>query len=324
MPDLVRRPTVGTYHARVHVSGWWWFGLLVLAPMLLALDMYVIPAGSGPIARRPALIWTLIWTALGLVFGAAVWATWGERYAIKYTTGYVVERALTINQVMVFALVLRSFRPPGRAATRAAFFAIWFALVLKLPFIVVGAFLGQQGGDPLRYGLSMLFVLGGVFLVRDRDHQPTVAENRYLRFLASRLDFVEEWHEDRLIIQADGRRRYTLEFALVVVLISVDLYFAASVPLAFASQKPPFLVFASSVLSVVGLRSLYWLFDSLKIDPKVIRVTLALVLWLVAGELLLSDALHDPSWLLPAAIASVLAVPIIGAARRRGPTVPLD
>jgi len=301
----------------VLVSGWSWLALLVVAPLLMALDLFVVPAGRGPVARRPAVAWTIGWTVVGAAFGGAVWLAWGEAYAIKYATGFLVEKALTIDQVMVFALILAAFRPPDRAATRAVFLALWLALLLKLPFIAIGALLGANGDTVIRLGLAVGFVAGGVFLVRHRHEVPGVVDNRYLRFLARHIDIVEEWRGDRFVVREGGRRRYTLGFALAFALITADVYFSATVPLAFAAQKPPFLVLASSALAEVGLRSLFWLVQSLQIDPVLLKVSLALVLWLVAAELALSDAVHDPSWLLPAAIGVVLAVPIVVSARRR-------
>ena len=266
----------------------------------MALDLFVVPAGRGPVARRPAVAWTIGWTVVGAAFGGAVWLAWGEAYALKYATGFLVEKALTIDQVMVFALILAAFRPPDRAATRAVFLALWLALLLKLPFIAIGALLGANGDTIVRFGLAIGFVAGGAFFVRHRHEVPGVVDNRYLRFLARHIDIVEEWRGDRFVVREGGRRRYTLRFAL-----------------AFAAQKPPFLVLASSALAEVGLRSLFWLVQSLQIDPVLLKVSLALVLWLVAAELELSDAVHDPSWLLPAAIGVVLAVPIVVSARRR-------
>ena len=299
------------------VSVWWWLGLLAIAPALMALDVFVVPGGRGPVALRPAVRWTMIWTAVGAGFGIAVWIGWGESYAIKYTTGFLVEKALTIDQVMVFALILTAFRPPDRAAQRAVFLALWLALLLKLPFIAVGALLGANGDQIIRFGLAIGFVVGGVFFMRHRHGEPAVTENRYLRFLARHVDILEEWRGDRFVVHEGGRRRYTLGFALAFALITADVYFSATVPLAFAAQKPPFLVLASSALAEVGLRSLFWLVQALRVDPVLLKWSLAAVLWLVAAELALSDTVHDPTWLLPSAIGVVLAVPIVVSVRRR-------
>ena len=294
----------------MHVSGWAWATLLILAPLLLALDLFALPRVTGPIEVRAAGIWSIVWLLVGVAFVGLVWNQAGETYAIKYATGFAVEKGLTIDQVLVFALIVAAFRPPDGRGDRAVFLALWLGLVLKIPAIAVGAFLGHHAEDPVRFVLSAAFLVGGVILIRRGEREAETEENRYLNFLSRHLDFIDDWVGDRFVARIDGRRRYTRAFALLTVLVTTDLYFAVTVPLAFAAQKPAFLVLASSTFAVLGIRSLYWFVSGVVVDDLLLRVSLAVVLWLVAAELLVQPAFHEPRWVLPILIAITVAVPI--------------
>jgi len=311
----------------MHVATWAWVVLLVATPVLLALDLLVFPRGGGAIAPRAAWRWALVWTVVGVAFAGVVWAAAGETYAVKYTTGFAVEKALTVDQALVFALVVASFAAPGPAGRRAVFFALWVGLLLKLPFIALGTAIARSEPESLHWVIAGAFVVGGlVFLLRS-EADPDAAQNRYLRLLRRRLDFTDTWDAEHFVVHeappggsgGPARRRYTLAFAMLVVLLTADIYFAATVPLAFAIKKPGFLVLASSTFALLGIRSLYWWVTSLEVDRVKLRIALALVLWLVAVELLLEPYFHAISWLLPELVLGVIAWPLVSARRRQRP-----
>jgi tellurite resistance protein TerC len=291
--------------------------MLVAAPVLLALDLFVFPRGKEDIPPRAALMWSMLWTIVGLSFALLVWEESSEAYAIKYVSGFVVEKALTIDQVLVFAVVISTFRAPPVARQRTVFFALWIGLLLKVPFIGLGTLLARHGPGDLRWVLGVAFLAGGVAFGRQRDKPPTIDENRYLRFVARHVDFVERWEGNRYWIRENGRRLYTLAFAMLMVLLTADIYFAATVPFAFAVQKPGFLVLASSTLAIVGIRSLYWWVTSLDVDPVKLKISLGAVLWLVGLELMLEVFLHEPTWVLPVLLIAPLAWPLLSARKGR-------
>ncbi len=122
-----------------------------------------------------------------------------------------------------------------------------------------------------------------------------------------------------MIRPGPAHRRYTLAFAMLVVLLTADIYFAATVPLAFSIKKPGFLVLASSTLALLGIRALYWWVSSLEVDRVKLRIALAIVLWLVAIEMLLEPYFHAVSALMPELVFAVIGWPLVSARRRRAP-----
>ncbi len=312
----------------MHVSVWAWVTLLVAAPVLLALDLFVLPRGGQMrITPRSAWRWAMVWTVVGAAFGELVYLEAGRSYAVKYLTGFAVEKALTVDQALVFALVVTSFAAPSRAARRVIFLALWIGLLVKLPFIALGTAVARSEPASLHLIVAGAFVVGGlVFLLRS-EADPDAAQNRYLRAMRRHLDFTDTWRDDRFVVHetvpddATGRRRrrYTLAFAMLVVLLTADIYFAVTVPLAFATKKPGFLVLASSTMALLGIRALYFWVSSLEIDRVQLRIALALVLWLVALELLLEPYVPAITWLLPELVFAVIAWPLVSARRRRAP-----
>ena len=311
----------------MHVELWAWLLLLVATPILLALDLFVLPRGHDQLAPRTAWWWSVVWALVGLSFAVVVWIEAGEHYAVKYLTGFAVEKALTVDQALVFALVVTSFAAPSRPAKRAIFLALWLGLLFKLPFIALGVAIARSEPESLHLIVAGAFFVGGlVFLLRS-EADPDAAQNRYLRWLRRHLDFTDTWRGDRFVVTeaptddptGPPRRRYTLAFAMVVVLLTADIYFAITVPLAFAVKKPGFLVLASSTMALLGIRALYWWVSSLEVDRVKLRIALAIVLWLVSLEMVLEPYIHAISAIMPELVFAVIGWPLVSARRRRTP-----
>lgn len=315
----------------MHVSGWAWAVLLGATPVLLALDLFVLPRGHEAIGRRAAFWWSVVWTLVGLSFALLVAEQAGETYAVKYLTGFAVEKALAVDQALVFALVVTSFAAPARAATRTIFYALWIGLLLKVPFIALGSLVAHRLPISLHWITVGLFTIGGfVFLLRSHA-DPDAAQNRYLRWMRRRASFTDTWAGDRFVVrqvdrpappregQRPASRHYTLAFAMLVALLTADIYFAATVPLAFATKKPAFLVLASSTLALLGIRALFWWVSTLDVDRTQLRIALASVLWLVAVELALEPVWHGISNLMPELVFAVIGWPLVSARRRQRP-----
>jgi tellurite resistance protein TerC len=299
----------------MHVSAWAWIAVLVITPILLGLDLFVLPRGLDAVPLRTARMWTIFWTVIGLSFTGLVWLLSDEHYAHKYATGFLVEKGLTVDQVLVFAVVIMNFDAPRRAAARTIFIALWVGLVLKVPFIWLGAAIARRGTGELHWAVGLLFLLGGAIFLRSRTRQPGDEQNWFAARFARHRSVVERWDGDRFTTRVQGRRFYTLAFVMLVVLLTTDFYFAATVPLAFAVKKPGFLVLTSSALAMLGIRSLFWWVTSLNVDRVKLRIALAVVLFLVGIELLVFPYAHEPSWVLPALLVLAIGWPLVTARR---------
>lgn len=298
------------------VSAAAWIAFLVIAPVLLGLELFVIPR-RNPVPLRPALWFSLLWFLVGISFAVVVGVVWGEAYAIKYTSGFMIEKGLTIDQVLVFAFTVRRFAAPTGVGRRVVFIALVVGLLMRLPFIALGTYLGESDRP-----LSLVFV-GGLFLglsvllVRDRDKERDPTAGRLARWLIAHERVVPRYHDRELVVTEGGRRELTLAGVLLVVLLGADLLFASTVPLGFSYSKPGFLVFASSTFSLLGFRSLFSVTAGLDIDIGRLKASLGGVFFLLAIDLFLQPFLgdHEPRWVVPLLGFLAVLVPVAAAVR---------
>ena len=300
-----------------------WVAFFVIGPALIAIEMFVLPRGN-PLPLRTAAISSIVCLAIGLAFGALVGMEAGEKYAIKYETGFLIEKGLTVDQVLVFALFLHAFAPPERIGRRLVYISLTFGLFMRLPFIVLGSALGETTSWIVAIAVSAAFFTGSLLLVRTRHHEPDPRHGWFVRRLELG-DRIEPAYHDRAlrIRRADGRWALTLAGVLLGALLTADLFFAGAVPLGFSYGKPGILVFASSVFALLGFRSMFYVVANLELDVGKLKVGLAAVFALIGVDVLLHPAWeqHKPTWFLPLVSFVAIVVPIVGAVRgtRSGP-----
>lgn len=297
---------------------WLWLVLLVGTPALLAVDLFVIYPRHRPGKHLGPALWSLAWLALGLALIPAVVAVAGETYAIKYTTGFLVEKGLDLDQAFVFALAVVAYEAPAVAAQRTVLWALVIGVLLRIPFVWLGYWLGEHGFGVTEIVVLCGFVLAGVFLVRTRHDEADPLDNRFARLMSRTVAVEPTYVGKAFLVRRDGRRVFTLAGVLLVVLLTADIYFAATVPMVFAFTKPPFLVVASTCAALFGWGSLYAWASTIRVEPAKLKVGIAVVLWLVAADLVSYwIRKQPPTWLLPLLIAVTIAVPIVASIRAR-------
>lgn len=305
------------------VSGTLWVTLLVLAPVLLGVEMFVLPRGN-PLPLRTAAISSVVCLVIGLAFGTLVGIEAGEKYAIKYETGFLIEKGLTVDQVLVFALFLHAFAPPAGVGRRLVYYSLLGGLFMRLPFIVLGSALGETSSWAVAIVVAAAFFAAAVVLIRTRHHEPDPRHGWFVRRLAlgDRIEPVYRGRSLR-VRRADGTRALTLAGVLLVALLTADLFFAGAVPLGFSYGKPGFLVFASGLFALLGFRSMFYVVANLELDVGKLKVGLAAVFVLVGIDVLLHPAWeqHKPGWFLPAVSMLAIAIPLVASVRgtRSGP-----
>lgn len=307
----------------MEVSARLWIGFFIVGPALLAIEMFVLPRGN-PVRLPVAAISSAICLAIGLAFGTLVGIDAGESYAIKYETGFLIEKGLTVDQVLVFALFLHAFAPPARVGRRLVYYSLLFGLFMRVPFIVLGSMLGETSSWTVAILVSSSFFAGAVLLVRTRHHEPDPRHGWFVRHLALDDRILATYRERRLLVRdATGRRQLTLAGVLLVALLTADLFFAGAVPLGFSYAKPGILVFASSMFALLGFRSMFYVVANLELDVGKLKVGLAAVFVLVGLDVLVHPAWvdHKPTWFLPFVSFVAIAIPVVAAVRgvRRGP-----
>ena len=246
------------------VQLWHWvaFGFLVVA--LLTLDLVVFHRRVHTPTLWESFGWTVFWIGLALVFNGFVW-WWGfvehgsSEAGVKFLTGFLVEKSLSMDNLFVFVVIFRFFHVPLKYQYRVLFWGVLGAIVMRLVFILAGVGLVQA--------FDWVMVLFGVFLVytgvrlglhESGDVHPE--KNVVLRTARKYLPVTNEGHDQRFFAREKGRLCITPMFLVLLVIESSDVLFAVdSVPAIIGITKDPFLVFTSNVFAILGLRALYFL-----------------------------------------------------------------
>lgn len=307
----------------MEVSGWLWICFFIVGPALIGVEMFLLPRGN-PLPLRTALVSAMVCFVIGLAFGTLVGLDAGEKYAIKYETGFLIEKGLTVDQVLVFALFLHAFAPPARVGRRLVYYSLLFGLFMRVPFIIFGSYLGESTTWAAAILVSSAFFAGTVLLIRTRHHEPDPRHGWFVRRLALDDRIVAEYRDRKLVAHdAAGRWVLTLGGVLLVALLTADLFFAGAVPMGFSYSKPGILVFASSIFALLGFRSMFYVVANLEIDVGKLKVALAAVFALIGVDVLVHPVWeqHKPTWFLPFISFVAIAVPVVAAVRgvRSGP-----
>ena len=299
---------------------WTWAGFVLLIVAMIAVDLGASHRRHTALGMRPALVWSAIWVALSVAFGAFIWMTRGGAAAAQFFTGYVLEKSLSVDNLFVFLLVFAQFRVPSGEQHRVLTWGILGAVLLRGAMILGGIKL-LHAFHPLAYVLGALLLWTGVrtFLQRpDRLDQPALSDRRLIRFLRRVVRFVPRYEGGRFFTREGGRRVGTMLLFVLVVVECLDALFAVdSIPAIFAVTDDPFLVFSSNILAVLGLRALFFVVADLLRRLRYLHYGLGLILALMGAKLCLADVVRiGPIWslagtlaLLGITIAASLAAP---------------
>jgi tellurite resistance protein TerC len=280
--------------------------------------------GQRVVSVREAGAWSATWLAVGLAFGGVVWWAYGSHAAGGYLAGFLVEKSLSVDNVVVFAVVLASLGVPREHQHRILWFGVVGALVLRAVFVAGGAALLDRV-HAVVYVFGTFLVVTGVTMFRRRHQHDDPERNRVLRLVRRVVPSVPTLHGRRLWVRSGVGWRATPLFLAIVAVSVADVVFAVdSIPAVFAITREPFLVLTSNAFAVLGLRALYFLLDDL-VDRFVhLRTGLAVILVLVGLKMLLSDVVTVPVVGSLATIALCLGVAVLASLRTTRAPAPAE
>jgi tellurite resistance protein TerC len=288
------------------VSVTMWAGLGVIVVTMLVFDLFVFARGDSTPGMKESAIWSVVWIAVAIAFGAAFWAWQGGDAGSQYFAGYLLERSLSLDNIFVFAIILAYFAVPLTAQAKVLAWGIALALVLRLIFIVVGAAL-LDAFHVTFYVFGALLLYTAWKLARHDDAEVKPEHNPALRLLRRRVPMTEDYDGDRLVVRRAGRRIATPLLAVFVVVATTDIVFAVdSIPAIFAVSQEPFIVFAANAFAMLGLRALYFVLVGMMDRFVYLSHGLAVILAFIGVKMLLIDLWHPPIWLSLVVIAGVL------------------
>lgn len=291
---------------------WVWitFGGAIAA--MLAVDLF-LHRDDHEVSFREAAVWSGIWIAAGLAFGAVLWVWQGGEVAATYYSAYLIEKALSVDNVFIFALIFGYFAVPPRYQHRVLFWGVIGALALRLVFIFVGAGL-LEAFFWTAYVLGLFLIYTGYKMAFRHDEPMDPEANPMVRLVRRVMPVDPAYHGNHFVIRRDGKRVATLLLVALVAIEASDLVFAIdSVAAVLAITTNTFVVWASIALAVLGLRALYFCLAGLLKRFVHLHYGLAFLLAFAGAKLILSETPVGklPVWLSLSVIALTLTVSIV-------------
>jgi tellurite resistance protein TerC len=278
--------------------GWIWFNVAVLA--ILALDLGVLHRRSEKVSLKEAAIWSGVWVALSLCFALAIYRNMGPESGLEFLTGYLIEYALSVDNIFVFVLIFSYFSVPEKYQHRVLFWGIIGALVLRGVMIVAGSALVTRFAWTL-YIFGAFLVFTGIRMALQKDDAAYNAErDPVLRLARKLIPVTPDYRGDKFFVKEPdktGRMRFaaTPLFIVLIIVDTTDIIFATdSIPAIFAVTRDPFIVYTSNICAVLGLRALYFLLASVVDKFVYLKLGLSLVLVFIGAKMLLEHFLHIP------------------------------
>ncbi len=271
-----------------------WAGFIAFVLAMLAVDLGVFHQKAHEVSLKEAGIWSAVWVALALAFNAGLYFWFGSDRALEFTAGYLIEKALAVDNIFVFVVIFTAFAVPAIYQHRVLFWGVLGALAMRAVFIVAGGAFLQRFHWAI-YVFGALLALTGVKLLLQRDQEVHPERNPIVRWFQKVFPTTTEFHGDKFLVLKNGRRYATpLLLALVAVEVT-DLIFAVdSIPAIFAVTQDPFIVFTSNIFAILGLRSLYFLLAGVITKFAYLKVGLSFVLIFVGAKMLFMDLYKVP------------------------------
>ncbi|MBP2318323.1 TerC family protein [Nesterenkonia lacusekhoensis] len=273
----------------------WGVTLTLIIGLLLFDYVFHVRKAHTPTIREAA-VWSSVYIGIALVFGLIFFAAGDHQHAVEYYAGYLTEKALSVDNLFVFLVIMASFKVPREYQQKVLLFGITFALISRTAFIFLGAAIIERWSDVFYlFGLALLLVAGQQLrgeLTGDKDGKDE-ADNIMIRLATRVLPSSEEYDGDRLVTRVDGRRLMTPMLLVMVAIGATDLLFAFdSIPAIFGLTQEPYIVFTATAFSLMGLRQLYFLIDGLLDRLVYLSFGLAAILGFIGVKLIL-HALHE-------------------------------
>jgi tellurite resistance protein TerC len=300
----------------MNVPLWAWIGVLAAILAALALDLLVFHRDAHVVTMKEAAKTSAVWIALGLSFGLLIWKFGGNQAAGEYYAGYVIEKALSVENIFVFALILGYFNVPAKNEHRVLFYGVLGALVLRAIFIFAGAELLERFHWTI-YLFGAFLVFTAVKMLRHSDTKIDPGKNPLVRALRKLMPVTDEYHGTSFFVRQKGKLVATPMFAVLLAIETSDVVFAVdSIPAIFAITDDTFIVFTSNAFAILGLRALYFLLAGAMSRLAYLKVGLAAVLGFVGIKMLISSWVKLPILLSLGVIVGILVVATVASLRK--------
>jgi tellurite resistance protein TerC len=271
-----------------------WIGFNVFVLLMLALDLGVFNRKAHEISIKEAMIWTGVWVTLAMCFNLLIYYWQGQEKALEFFTGYVIEKALSVDNIFVFVLIFSYFKTPAIHQHKILFWGIIGALIMRAVFIFAGVALLEKFHWTI-YVFGAILIYTGYKMLTQKEIVIEPEKNPLIKLFRRVMPVTNELHGGKFFAKQDGKRFATPLFLVLVLIETTDLIFAAdSIPAILAITQDHFIVYTSNVFAILGLRSLYFALAGMMDKFRYLSTGLALILIFVGLKMLLVDCYKLP------------------------------
>jgi tellurite resistance protein TerC len=290
------------------------FNLFIL--LMLALDLGVFHRKAHTVTIKEAAVWSVVWIVLALLFNAGVFIVAGHTTGLEFFAGYLIERALSFDNIFVFLIVLSYFGVPANLQHRVLFWGIMGALITRSLFIAAGAALISRF-EWVLYFFGAILVYSGIKMMLEKGTEVHPERNVFIRYARKLLPLTSSYETGTFTVRKGGKLFFT---PLIVVLLAVettDVIFAVdSIPAVFGVTRDPFIAYSSNIFAILGLRATYFLLAGVMDTFYYLSHGLSLVLLFIGVKMLLGEFLHIPIGISLAVVAGILVIAVVASLLR--------
>lgn len=283
---------------------WWmWAGFAGIILLLLLVDLIFVGGGKQhKVSLKEAALWSVVWVSVALLFNFAIW--WyldvnsgreiANEKALEFLTGYLIEKALAVDNVFVWLMLFSYFAIPAELQRRVLLFGVLGAIIMRTGMVFAGSWLITQFHWVLYIFGAFLLVTGAKMLwLADKD--PDLNKNPLLRWIRNHFPITDKLHGEQFFVYQNGIRYLTPLFVVLILVEISDLIFAVdSIPAIFAVTTDPFIVLTSNIFAIMGLRAMYFLLADFADRFAFLKYGLAVILIFIGTKMLLIDLVKIP------------------------------
>ena len=283
-----------------------WALFVAVVVVMLVIDLGVFHRKAHVVRFREAVVWSLVWIALALSFNVFVYFRFGSERAFEFFEAWLIEKALSVDNIFVFLAVFSYFAVPAKLQHRVLFWGILGALLTRGLFIGAGAALLSLF-HWVMYVFGAFLIITAVRLLFAGDEEVHPERNPILRLFKRFVPMTGAYVDAHFLVREDGRIKATPLLLVLVVVEATDVVFAVdSIPAVFAITRDVFIVYTSNIFAVLGLRALCFVVASLVRKLRYLKVGLSLVLAFIGVKMMIDDRVHIPEILSLAVVATLL------------------
>ncbi|SNS28662.1 tellurite resistance protein TerC [Belliella buryatensis] len=314
-------------------EGYALIGFAIIVLVLLAIDLFVFNKEAHKVSTKEALNWSIVWIGIGLLFGVYIYWDFGLEKASQYYSAFLIEKALSVDNLFVFILVFKFFKVPDKYQHKVLFYGILGAIIMRAIFIFFGVKLIELTFiDPfylfgIEIHINIILTIFGIFLlyagIKTWKQDEEVEENKdFSKSLGTKLIHQlfrvdPKYHGEKFFVKIDGKRFATQLLVVVAVIEFTDLLFAVdSIPAIFAISNDPVILYTSNIFAILGLRALYFLLANSFEMFHYLQHGLSFILIFIGFKMVLSAAYHFPSYISLSVVFGILLISIIASWNR--------